>query len=105
MADLYTFNVFLAFQKEVEESLYYIVKQVKNEGHSVSGQVRAQKSGALKAWVRSVDVPSGSIQTRHQDPEGLFGNGARGTKSAEGCGQGAIHYQDSFRHVIRSPDG
>ncbi|KAL6001001.1 hypothetical protein ACLOJK_006728 [Asimina triloba] len=44
------------------------------EWHSVSGQVRAQRSGALKAWVKSADVPSGSIQTQHQDPEGLSGN-------------------------------
>ncbi|KAL6000637.1 hypothetical protein ACLOJK_024338, partial [Asimina triloba] len=75
------------------------------EGHSVSGQVRAQRSRALKAWVKIADVPSGSIQTRHQDPEGLSGNGTRGTKNAKGCGQGAVHYQDPFRHGIRSPDG
>ncbi|KAL5975513.1 hypothetical protein ACLOJK_019837 [Asimina triloba] len=32
MAGLYTFNVFLAFQEEVEESLYYIVEQVGDDG-------------------------------------------------------------------------
>ncbi|KAL6000296.1 hypothetical protein ACLOJK_023991 [Asimina triloba] len=78
---------------------YYVLDPLRHgyqdpEGHSVSGQVRAQRLGALKALVRSIDVPSGSIMTQHQDPEGLSRNGARETRSAEGCGQGAMHYQD-----------
>ncbi|KAL6002449.1 hypothetical protein ACLOJK_034381, partial [Asimina triloba] len=39
------------------------------EDHSVSEWIRVQKIRSTDRLVRSTDVPSRSIQTRHQDPE------------------------------------
>ncbi|KAL6001149.1 hypothetical protein ACLOJK_006881 [Asimina triloba] len=40
------------------------------EDHSVNEWIRVQKIRSTDHVVRSVDVPKGSIQTQHQDPEG-----------------------------------